>query len=39
MQEMNVKELADRIKAGNAPLIIDVREPNGMRMREFRARC
>ena len=25
---MNVKELADRIKAGNAPLIIDVREPN-----------
>ena len=28
MQEMNVKELADRIKAGNAPLIIDVREPN-----------
>ena len=28
MQEMNVKELAERIKAGNAPLIIDVREPN-----------
>ena len=28
MQEMNVKELAERIKAGNAPLIIDVREPD-----------
>jgi rhodanese-related sulfurtransferase len=28
MQEMQVKELAERIKAGNAPLIIDVREPN-----------
>jgi rhodanese-related sulfurtransferase len=28
MQEMNVKELAERIKAGNAPLVIDVREPN-----------
>ena len=28
MEEMNVQELADRIKAGNAPQIIDVREPN-----------
>jgi rhodanese-related sulfurtransferase len=28
MQEMNVKELAERIKAGTAPQIIDVREPN-----------
>ena len=28
MQEMNVKELADRIKAGDAPQIIDVREPS-----------
>jgi rhodanese-related sulfurtransferase len=28
MQEMNVRELADRIKAGDAPQIIDVREPN-----------
>ena len=28
MQEMNVKELDERIKAGNAPQIIDVREPN-----------
>ena len=28
MQEMNVRELAERIKAGNAPLIIDVREPH-----------
>ncbi len=28
MQEMNVKELAERIKAGSAPLIIDVRESN-----------
>jgi len=28
MQEMNVKELSARINNGNAPLIIDVREPN-----------
>ena len=28
MQEMNVQELDERIKAGNAPQIIDVREPN-----------
>jgi rhodanese-related sulfurtransferase len=28
MEDMTVKELAERIKAGNAPLIIDVREPN-----------
>jgi len=28
MEEMNVKELDERIKAGNAPQIIDVREPN-----------
>ncbi len=28
MQEMTVQELADRIKAGTAPIIIDVREPD-----------
>ncbi len=28
MQEMTVQQLADRIKAGTAPIIIDVREPN-----------
>jgi rhodanese-related sulfurtransferase len=28
MQEMTVKELAERIKAGTAPAIIDVREPD-----------
>ncbi len=28
MQQMNVKELAERIKNGTAPIIIDVREPN-----------
>jgi len=28
MQDMQVKELAERIKADDAPLIIDVREPN-----------
>jgi rhodanese-related sulfurtransferase len=28
MQEMNVQELDERVKAGNAPQIIDVREPN-----------
>jgi rhodanese-related sulfurtransferase len=28
MQEMTVKELAERIKAGTAPTVIDVREPN-----------
>jgi len=28
MQEMTVKELDELIKAGNAPQIIDVREPN-----------
>jgi len=28
MQEMNVKELSERINNDNAPLIIDVREPN-----------
>lgn len=28
MQEMNVKELAQRLKEGTAPIIIDVREPN-----------
>jgi rhodanese-related sulfurtransferase len=34
MQEMNVKELDERIKAGNAPQIIDVREPE-----EYAAGC
>ncbi len=28
MQEINVKDLAERIRAGNAPTIIDVREPD-----------
>ena len=28
MQEMNVKQLAERIENGNAPTLIDVREPN-----------
>jgi rhodanese-related sulfurtransferase len=28
MQEMNVKQLAERINSGTAPALIDVREPN-----------
>ena len=28
MQEMNVKQLAERIQSGTAPTLIDVREPN-----------
>jgi rhodanese-related sulfurtransferase len=28
MQEINVKQLAEQIKNGTAPLLIDVREPN-----------
>lgn len=28
MQEMNVKQLAERINSGTAPVLIDVREPN-----------
>jgi rhodanese-related sulfurtransferase len=28
VQQMTVQELADRIKANTAPIIIDVREPN-----------
>ncbi len=31
MREMNVKELAERIKSGTAPIIIDVREPDEYR--------
>ena len=27
MQQMTVQELADRLKAGSAPILIDVREP------------
>ncbi len=28
MQEINVKQLAERINNGTAPTLIDVREPN-----------
>ncbi len=31
MREMNVKELSERIQAGTAPIIIDVREPDEYR--------